>query len=117
LLEENVMKSSSEQTTATPTVHATAESESCMAACCVQAAEDMARRIEKGAKAAKSAVVDKLEDGKMEAERFAKRSRYAVEDGIMESMYRMKRNPAASLAVAFAAGAAIGLLVPRFGRR
>ena len=54
----------------------------------------------------------KLEDGRAAAERLLKRSRYAMEDGIEETAHRIKRHPLGFFAIAFTAGAALGLLVP-----
>ena len=83
------------------------------ATCCGQDAQEVAKRIEKGVNDAKAAVSAKLEDAKIAAERLFKRSRYAVEDGISESAHNIKLHPFGSLAIAFAAGAALGFLVPR----
>ena len=73
--------------------------------------EEVARRIEKGINDAKAAVSEKLEDGKAAAERFLRQGRYAVEDGLSELTHKIKRNPISFLGIAFAAGAAIGLLI------
>lgn len=62
---------------------------------------------------AKDAVSAKLEDGKFAAERMLKRGRYAAEDGLEEAVHNIKRNPLGSVAIAFAAGAALGFLAPR----
>ena len=83
------------------------------AVCCGHDAQEGAKRIEKGVNDAKAAVSVKLEDGKIAAERLLKRGRYAVEDGITESVHKIKRHPVGSLAIAFATGAALGFLVPR----
>ncbi len=80
-------------------------------------AEEVAKRIEQGVNDAKAALSAKLEDGKIAAERMLKRSRYAVEDGVSETAHMVKRHPFGSLAVAFAAGAALALLVPRSTRK
>ena len=75
--------------------------------------QEVARRIEKSVDDAKAAVAEKLEDGKIATERFLRRGRYAVEDGMTQVTRNIKRNPFGSLAIAFAAGAALALLVPR----
>ena len=89
----------------------------CAGTCCGRDAAEVAKRFEKGVKDAKAAVSAKLEDGKVAAERLLKRGRYAVEDGISETAHRVKRHPFGSLAIAFAAGAALALLVPRTARK
>jgi ElaB/YqjD/DUF883 family membrane-anchored ribosome-binding protein len=76
--------------------------------------EEVERRIEKGINDAKAAVSEKLEDGKAAAERFLRQGRYAVEDRLSELTHTVKRNPIGSLGIAFAAGAAVGLLLSLF---
>lgn len=66
---------------------------------------------------AKEALTEKLEDGKIAAERLLKRSRYAVEDGLEEAAHTIKQHPFSTLAIGFVAGAALGFLVPRLGRK
>jgi ElaB/YqjD/DUF883 family membrane-anchored ribosome-binding protein len=73
--------------------------------------EEIARRIEKGINDAKAAVSEKLEDGKIAAERLIKQGRYAVEDGLSELVHNVKRHPISFLGIAFAAGAVFGLLL------
>jgi len=75
-----------------------------------------AKRAEKGLNGWKASVSANLEDGKIAAERLLKRGRYALEDGIEETAHQIKRNPLGSVAVAFAAGAAMALLVPHLGK-
>jgi hypothetical protein len=112
--ETNVMKSVFEETD----VEKGAAGASCGANCrCGQEAADLAKRLEKGVNDAKAAVSAKLEDGKIAAERLVKRGRYAVEDGISEAAHNIKRHPFGSLAMAFAAGAALAFLVPRATKR
>lgn len=79
--------------------------------------EEVARRIEKSIDNAKAAVSEKLEDGKAAAERFLRQGRYAVEDGLSELTHTIKRYPVSSLGIAFAAGAAFGLLLWRSAGR
>ena len=66
---------------------------------------------------AKEAIAEKLEDGRIAAERLLKRSRYAVEDGLEEAAHTIKQHPFSTLAIGFAAGAALGFLVPRLGKK
>ncbi len=89
----------------------------CAATCCGRDTEEAAKRIEKGVNDAKAAVSEKMDDAKIAAERLLKRGRYAVEDGIGETAHMIKCHPVSSLAIAFAAGAALGLLVPRFAKK
>jgi ElaB/YqjD/DUF883 family membrane-anchored ribosome-binding protein len=84
---------------------------------CGYDAKQVAKQFEKGVSDAKAAVVEKLEDGKVAAERLLKRGRYAVEDCMTETAHTIKRHPVTSIAIAFAAGAALGLLVPRPTRK
>ena len=79
--------------------------------------QEAAKRIEKGVNHMKAAVSAKMEDGKFVAERLLKRGRRAVEDGVDDAAHHIKHNPFGSLAIAFAAGAALGFLVPRLNRR
>ena len=79
--------------------------------------QEAAKRIEKGVNDMKAAVSAKLEDGKFAAERLLRRGRHAVEDGVDEAAHHIKHNPFGSLAIAFAAGVALGFLVPRLNRR
>ena len=82
---------------------------------CLTDMREAAKRVEKGLNDSKAAVSAKLEDGRIAAERLLKHSRYAVEDGIEEATHQIKRHPLGSLAIAFAAGAALGFLVPHLG--
>lgn len=77
----------------------------------------VAKRIEKNLKDARTAVSESLEDGRVAAERLFKRSKHAIEDAMQESTRRIKRHPFRSVAIAFAAGAAVALLVPRPSRK
>ena len=79
--------------------------------------QEVAQRVEKQVNAIKTAVSAKLEDGKIAAGRRVKRGRFAVEDGTDETAHTIKRHPLSSLAIAFAAGTALGLLVPRFSKK
>ena len=78
-----------------------------------EAAERLERRFQK----AKTAFCDKLEDGKMAAERIVKHGCYAAEDNFEEAIHKVKREPVKFMAMAFAAGALVGFVLPRFGRR
>ncbi len=75
--------------------------------------KEAARRVEKGLNDSKTAFSAKLEEGRVVAERLLKHGRYAVEDGIEETAHRIKRHPLSAFAIAFAAGAVLGFLVPR----
>jgi ElaB/YqjD/DUF883 family membrane-anchored ribosome-binding protein len=85
----------------------------CACTCCAHDASELGKRMERAVDDAKAVVSAKLEDGKFAAERLLKRGQYAVEDGLEEAAHNIKRNPFGSLAIAFAAGAALALLVPR----
>ena len=87
------------------------------ATCLGNEVKDAAQRIEKGVNDAKAAVSETLDDGVAAARRSLKRSRYAVEDRLEEAAHNIKRHPFSSLAIGFAAGAALAFLVPRFGRK
>jgi ElaB/YqjD/DUF883 family membrane-anchored ribosome-binding protein len=79
--------------------------------------KETAQRVEKGVSDAKAAVSEKLDDGIVAARRLLKRSRYTVEDGLEEAAHNIKQHPFSSLAIGFAAGAALGLLIPRLGKK
>jgi ElaB/YqjD/DUF883 family membrane-anchored ribosome-binding protein len=81
------------------------------------ALEEAALQVEKGANKAKAAVSETLDDGVAAARRLLKRSRYTVEDRLEEAAHTIKQHPFRSLAIGFAAGTALGLLVPRLGRK
>ena len=87
------------------------------AATCGKEVREAAERVEKGVNHAKAAVAETLDDGAAAARRLLKRGRYAVEDGLEEAAHNIKQHPFRSLAIGFAAGAALGLLAPRFGRK
>ena len=87
------------------------------ATCIRKEIKEAAQRVEKDVNNAKAAVSEKLDDGVAAARRSLKRSRYAVEDGLEEAAHNIKQHPFSSLAIGFAAGAALGLLVPRFGKK
>ena len=74
--------------------------------------KEAAKRVEKGLNDSKTAFSAKLDEGRIAAERILKHSRYAIEDGIEETAHRIKRHPLRTFAIAFAAGAALGFLVP-----
>jgi ElaB/YqjD/DUF883 family membrane-anchored ribosome-binding protein len=87
------------------------------ATCLGKEVKEAAQRVEKGVNDVKAAVSERLDDGVAAARRSLKRSRYAVEDGLEEAGHNIKQHPFSSLAIGFAAGAALGLLVPRFGKK
>ena len=66
---------------------------------------------------ATDAISEKLEDGKIAAKRLIKRSRYALEDGLEEAAHTIRQHPFRTLAVGFAAGAVVGFLATRLGRK
>jgi len=82
-------------------------------AACAGVAKEAAQRIERGVSDARAAVVDKLDD----ARRLLKRSRYAVEERLDEASHVIKQHPFRVLAMGVAAGAVLGLLLPRPGRK
>ena len=65
-----------------------------------------------GAEAArlKARASSAVEDAVIEARRFAKRSRYAAEDLVDNTSYRIKRDPLRSVAITLAVGLAVGAL-------
>jgi len=89
----------------------------CSVACCGDEMQEAVRRVEKSVNAAKDAVSAKLDDGRIAAGRLVKRGRFAVEDGIEETAQTVKRHPLSSIAIAFATGAALGFLAPRFSKK
>lgn len=84
---------------------------------CPQGVEEAMKQVEKSFHASKMVVSEALEDSKMAANRLVKQGRYAVEDCMAETAHMVKRNPMGAIAVAFAAGAIIGLLMPRMARK
>ena len=80
---------------------------------CQEAREQVQKRIND----TKAALSAKLEDGKIATGRLVRRGRYAVEGGIEDTVHSISRHPFSSIAIAFAAGAALGFLVPRFARK
>lgn len=51
-----------------------------------------------------------VEDAVIEARRLAKRSRYAAEDLVDNTTYRIKRDPLRSVAITFSIGLGVGAL-------
>ena len=64
-----------------------------------------------GVTAARRAVEHAVEDGVTAARRAAKRGRYAAEDLLDETTYRVKRNPLSAVAISFCVGIGIGAIV------
>jgi len=95
------------------TVKSGPEVEAESVACLGNEIKETVQRVGKGVNKAKAAVSDKIEDGKLAAERLLKRGRYAVEDGIDQTLHKIKRSPVSSIALAFTAGAVFGLLLSR----
>ena len=79
--------------------------------------EEIAQRIEKRINDAKSAVSERLEESKHAAGRLVKQGRYAVEDGLSDLAHHIRRNPMKFLGIAFAAGAALGLILALTAKR
>lgn len=77
--------------------------------------KEATKRFEKGLNDSTTAASEKLKKGRIAAERLLKHGRYAVEDGIADTTHQIKRHPLGSLAIAFAAGAALGFLIPHLG--
>jgi ElaB/YqjD/DUF883 family membrane-anchored ribosome-binding protein len=81
------------------------------------------RVVELGAEASRLKVKAShaVDDAMLEARRLAKRGRYAAEDLVDETAYRIKRDPlrsvAITLAVGLGVGALAGFLAGRGGRR
>jgi len=59
----------------------------------------------------RDAVTDAFEEGQAAVRKLVKRSRRTVEDMLDDTTHTIKRNPLGSVAIAFAAGALIGLVV------
>ena len=74
-------------------------------------AKERVQLLAKTADRARAAVSDKIEDGKMAAERLLKRGRYAVEDSVEERIHQIRRKPLKAVAVAFTSGMVVGFLV------
>ena len=89
----------------------------CSCGTCLDEMKQARQRVEKTVDDVKAAVSGKFEDGKTAAERLIKHGRYAVEDRIEEAAHNIKRHPFGSLSLAFVAGAAVGFIVPRLGRK
>ena len=98
-----------------PTVQKDAESKDYT--CYTDAVQDAARRLQRSVNEAKAAAAEKIGDGKFAAERLLRQGRYAVEDSIDIATRKIRRHPFQSLALGFAAGAALALLLPRFNKR
>ncbi len=79
--------------------------------------KETVQRVGEGVNRAKAAVSDKIQDGKTAAERLLRRGRYAVEDGVDQTLHKIKHNPVSSLALAFTAGAVLGFLVSRLRKK
>jgi len=80
-------------------------------------AKERVQLLAKTADRAKAAVSDKIEDGKMAAERLLKRGRYAVEDSVEERIHQIRRKPLKAVAVAFTSGMVVGFLMSRLRKR
>ena len=78
-------------------------------------------RMDQAIRDAKTVLSEKIEDGRIAAERILKRGQAAVEnaveDGMTQAVRQVKRNPGPSLAVAFGTGAIMGILAVHLGKR
>lgn len=63
------------------------------------------------------AVADRVEDGLDQARRKARQGYHAAEDFADDAVYCVKRNPVASVGVAFGSGLVLGALLMRLLRR
>jgi ElaB/YqjD/DUF883 family membrane-anchored ribosome-binding protein len=70
---------------------------------------ERAARLREGAEELKERAGDMLEDAVLEAKRMAKKGRYAAEDLIDDTEYRIKRAPFRSVGMTFAAGVGLGV--------
>lgn len=75
--------------------------------------KEMAGRVSKGVNQATKTVTETLEDSKAVAERAWKRGSREFEDRMSEAAYQIKRQPVRSVAMAFAAGMILGIVVPQ----
>ena len=64
-----------------------------------------------------NAVTDALEDTRRETRRALKRGYNAAEDLVDETAYRVKHHPLRSVAIAFGAGAVLGVIVTGIGKK
>ena len=66
--------------------------------------------------AQKRTLSEALEDGRKTANKFLEKTRDNAEDLIYHTTRRVRRSPIRSVAIAFGAGALIGMLISRNGR-
>jgi hypothetical protein len=78
---------------------------------------ELARRIEEGINEAKAVISEKLDESKLAAERLLRHGKYAVEDSLSELAHNIKKHPISFLGIAFATGAAFGILLSQSYRR
>lgn len=76
-----------------------------------------AKRLEKDLKESSAAVLARLEDGAVAAQRLLKRSRYAATDCVDDTAHQIKSYPFRSITVALAAGVALGFLAAYLRRK
>jgi ElaB/YqjD/DUF883 family membrane-anchored ribosome-binding protein len=105
---ENVMTNVLEE----PAVENRVEPKAAPLACCVPA-HAMAKQIGKAVHDAQIAVSETLQEGKKTAEGLWKNSRTAINDCVGETASNIKKHPFASVTMALAAGAVLGLIMPR----
>ncbi len=89
----------------------------CSATCLAKEVKEAIQRLEKDVNELQAAVSEEIDDGKVAAARLLNRGRYALEDGVSEAVHTIKRYPVSSIAIGFAAGAALAFLLPRFGKK
>jgi ElaB/YqjD/DUF883 family membrane-anchored ribosome-binding protein len=66
--------------------------------------------VERHYKKSKEALMNAAEDSQASVQRFTKRARHAAADYADDTAYRVKKNPFASLAIAFAVGAGVAFV-------
>jgi ElaB/YqjD/DUF883 family membrane-anchored ribosome-binding protein len=108
---ENVMTNVLEETAVENRVEAKMEPP----ACCIPA-HDMAKQIGKTVHVAQTAVSEALQDGKETAEHLWDKSRIALNECAGETARSIRKHPFASVMMAAAAGAVLGLIMPRAWR-
>ena len=67
--------------------------------------------------ASREAVTDKLQEGRETVKQLVKRTRHTAEDFLDEATHNIKKFPIGSVVMAFTAGALIGVMLSRNGRR
>jgi ElaB/YqjD/DUF883 family membrane-anchored ribosome-binding protein len=81
--------------------------------CAKEEINAFAEKIEKKLDESKGRVVDVVEETRRSAERIMKRGQSACEDLLEDTTHQVKKHPIPALGLAFAAGALIGVLIPK----